>query len=159
MLENTLPELFRSAVDAFPATTKRQHVTAPIEISDVRFTPFLGMKTLLIRANAANEGRVYSPIILFKRASFSTEGFSFTAHDDNKEYHLAPHDHDVLVRCDCNDFYWRFNYYNHLETSLHGKVRKEYKGSGVPANPLEMPGLCKHLMKLMEELKEMGAVL
>jgi hypothetical protein len=114
------------------------------------------MKTLLVRATATNEGRVYAPVILFKRVSFANEGFSFVAHDDEKQYHVSPREYDVLVRCDCNDFHWRFNYYNHLESSLQGAVRKEYKGSGVPANPLEMPGMCKHLMKMMEELKTAG---
>lgn len=158
MLENTLPELYQSAVDAFPRTTKRQHATDPIEIDGVRYTPFLGMKTLLIRANATNEDRQYSPIILLKRVVFANEGFSFVAHDDEKTYHIRPKDYDVLVRCNCQDFYQRFNYYNHLETSLHGKVRKEYENfDGTHrANPKELPGLCKHLMKFMSELDEAG---
>jgi hypothetical protein len=156
MLENTLPDLYRSAVDAFPHTRRRQHVTGPVEISDIRYTPFLGMQTLLVRAAATNEGREYSPVILFKRVSFTTEGVEFTAHDDNKVYHIAPQNYHVLVRCNCPDFFWRFNYYDHLEQSLHGKVRKEYSGSGAPANPLELPGMCKHLMKLQEVLRELG---
>lgn len=161
MLENTLPELYQSAVDAFPGTTKRQHVTDPIEISGIRLTPFLGMKTLLVRATATNEGRQYSPVILCKRVTYANEGFSFVASDDEKTYHIVPQNHNVLVRCNCNDFHWRFNYYNNEEQSLHGRVRAEYENfDGTHrANPKEFPGMCKHLMKMVEVLREMGAVI
>lgn len=157
--EASLPDLFDSAVRAFPRTTKRQHAVDPIIIEELRWTPFVGMKTLFIKAEARNETRHYSPIVLFKNVNYDGEGVRITA-SDGLEYHF---DHlplegtDVLVRCNCPDFHWRFNYYNHLEGSLYGRKRSPYEShGGPPANPLELPGLCKHLMKTMTALRDAG---
>ena len=62
---------------------------------------------------------------------------------------------DVHVRCTCADFMYRFNYYDHIDKSLFGRKRKKYEGKGLwEANPLELPGACKHLMKVSHVLSE-----
>lgn len=162
-LESSLDDLYQSAVDAFPNTTKRQHATDPIRITSFAWTPFLGMKTLFLRVRAQNEDRVYKPIILFRDVNYDDDDVYFTAADDGKEYHcgrLSAGNTDVLVRCECQDFYWRFNYYDYIDRSLYSRKRTPYEATTDrgPVNPMEMPGICKHLMKTMEVVRGMGFI-
>lgn len=158
LIETSLQDLYDSAVEAFPNTTLRQHATHPVVIKNLTWIPFLAMKTLFLKAIAQNETREYNPIILFKDVRYDRPGVWITA-SDGKEYRfeqLDPARNDVLVRCNCKDFQWRFNFYNHLDRSLYGRKRAKYesKGIGPPANPMNLPGQCKHLMKMVKVLDE-----
>jgi len=161
-LESSLEELYHSAVKAFPNTRKRQHATHPVVIDHITWMPFVGMKTLLVRGRAKNEGKEYNTLVLFKGVAYhesATSGIISLTASDEKEYYLeqlSTEDTDVLVRCNCPDFYWRFNYFNHVDKSLHGKKRAKYEALYDPgsANPQELPGTCKHLMKFMQVLGE-----
>lgn len=139
-MESSVKELYDSAVLAFPNTKMRQHAVDPIEISNISTTPFIGMKTLFVKALARNEDRQYKPMFLFKNVDYEN-GPSLT-------------ENDVLVRCDCLDHRWRFAYFNHVNKSLYGKLPKKYESNGgPPANPQQLPGLCKHLMATASYLK------
>lgn len=158
LAESSLADLYASAVLAFPKTTKRQHATGPIVIEDLRMTPFLGMKTLFVRAEAVNGDRRYAPVVLLRGVNYGGAGAKIRASDD-MEYEfdrLSLGESDVNVRCNCADFLWRFNYYDYQDRSLYGNKRKKYESKGgPPANPLQLPGMCKHLMRLMETLQQM----
>jgi hypothetical protein len=161
--ESSLGHLFQSAVNAFPHTTMRQHATGPIQIDEIRNTPFLGMRTLLFRCRATNENRVYHPVILFRNVNFNGNGTSIVASDNHQTYNFDPlsEQHtDARVRCQCGDHFWRAQYANWLDISLYGTNRKPYESLGVgpPANPTDAPMLCKHLMKFMEELRNSGII-
>lgn len=157
--ESSISDLYDSAVRAFPGTRKRQHAVDPVIIEELRWTPFLGVKTLFIRAEARNETRHYTPIILFKNVNYDGDEVKIVA-SDGLEYSfdkLSRDGNDVLLRCNCQDFNWRFNYYNHLDRSLYGRTRSEYVShGGTPANPQELPGMCKHLMKTVMALRDAG---
>jgi hypothetical protein len=166
-LESSINHLYQSAVDAFPHTTMRQHVVHTINIGEIRLTPFLGMKTLLVRSAAFNEenGHHYNPIILFKRANFNPQNnaVQFLAADNEQPYQvqkLSLNGTHVLLRCECKDFFWRFNYYDWIDKSLWGPKRKPYEAKLRPgtANPMEMPGMCKHLMALAKGLREVKLI-
>lgn len=159
LLESSLIDLHQSAVEAFPRTRMRQYATHPIVITNLRWTPFLGMKTLFVKGLAQHEGREYNPIIVLKKVNYKGGEITITA-SDGQEYSfdkLSLEQTDVVVRCNCPDFYWRFNYYNHKDKSLYGSKRGPYESQGgAPANPRELPGMCKHLMKTVTVLKEAG---
>ena len=161
--ESSLNDLYQSAVEAFPRTTKRQHATQPIKIVELTWVPYRGVKTLFVKAMARNEDRVFNPIIVFKKVHYLESG-SITLKDKNGQQYfieqLSLQNNDVLVRCQCKDFRWRFNYYDHIDRSLYGSKAAKYEAKGVrpPANPMEMPGMCKHCMKMMEVLREAGIV-
>lgn len=162
LFESSLEDLYRSAIAAFPNTTKRQHSTDPIIITELRWTPFVGTKTLFTKglAQSGESGKEYNPIIVFKKVNYNEDVVQITA-SDGGEYSFAPlsnENTDVLVRCNCPDFSWRFNYYNSLDKSLQGRKRRKYEGvsNRPPANPSELPGMCKHLMKMAKVLKEAG---
>jgi hypothetical protein len=167
-VESSLAELYQSAVDAFPRTRFRQHSVDPVEIVSLGWTPFVGMRTLFLKGVAQNFDSTpfseYTPIIMFKGVVYHEQlaprRIRFMA-DDGKEYiveRFSLAGEDVQVRCNCPDFSWRFNYYNHLDKSLYGRKRTKYEGTTVPANPKEMPGMCKHLMKMSQALVDVGLI-
>lgn len=156
--ESTLPDLYQSTLSAFPNTTKRQHITNTIKITNINWVPFLGLKTLFVKGLAQNEGKEYNPIIVFKKVVYNENEQTSLIASNGKKYNLKQlsfDENEVLLRCNCPDFYWRFNFYNSEDKSLHGRKRAKYEGQGSwKANPLEYPGMCKHIMKLIKTLTE-----
>jgi hypothetical protein len=164
--ETSLNQLYDSTVDAFPRARKRQNAIHEIDIRSVSWTPYKGVRTLFAKGFARNEfnGMEYNPIILFKRVNYhdSSSGrnvVEITANNGLSYYfEKISHNNDVLVRCNCKDFYWRFNYEDKRDQSLWGRVRAKYEAKFNPgaSNPLEMPGMCKHLIKLAQSLSQAG---
>lgn len=157
--ESTFEELYASTVRAFPNTRMRQHAVDPIVIESLRWTPFVGVKTLFVKAEARNEDRRYSPVVLIKGIEYGTDGIEITGSDGLRYKLKKPslENSEILVRCQCADFNWRFNFYDHLDASLYGSKRKKYESKGgPPANPKQMPGLCKHLIKTVMALQDSG---
>jgi hypothetical protein len=162
-MESSAEQLYQSAVKAFPNTTMRQHATHPVVIRELRWTPFVGVKTLFIKGLAQNEEREYTPCVLFKGVNYNGDDVKIIA-SDGLRYDfekLSLENTDVLLRCNCPDFRYRFSWYNHLDKSLYGSTPKKYhsKGIGHPANPMQLEGMCKHLMKTIKVLKEAGIFL
>lgn len=164
--ESNLQDLYVSTVQSFPATTKRQYSTDLIRIVELNWTPFLGVKTLFIKgiANSEESGKQYSPMVLFKGVNYHNskdhqDWIEIVANDGrNYVFEKLNAENNVLVRCDCKDFRWRFNYTDHTNASLYGRVRKKYEAKANPgsSNPLELPGMCKHLIKLVKTLDKAG---
>jgi hypothetical protein len=158
-LESSAEELYQSSVKAFPNTTMRQHATQPIVIKELRWTPFVGVNTLFIKSIAQNENREYSPCILCKGVDYKGNQVKITA-NDGRQYNfnkLSLENTDILVRCNCGDFFWRGNYADHLDGSLYGRKRRKYESNGgPPANPTNAPMICKHLMKMIKVVNEAG---
>lgn len=155
--EASLNKLYDQAVQAFPQTTKRQYATQPVLIEKINWTPYLGMNTLFVKAEARNADRHYNPMILFKGMTYGTGDVDIMANNGQKVSFdkISPESTDALVRCNCDDFKWRFNYYNHLDKTLYGRKRAKYEAKYNPgsANPTKSPGMCKHIMKMMEVLE------
>lgn len=164
--ESNLYVLYKSTVQAFPKTTKRQHAIDEIKIIDVNWTPFKGVRTLFVKGMAKNEinGRDYKPMILFKNVSYhdsksNQNGTNIVASDGRKIFFEKLNGtNEVNLRCDCGDFKWRWNFEDYRDRSLYGRVRKKYEAKERPgsSNILEMPGMCKHLIKLVRTLNDSG---
>lgn len=164
--ESSLVQLYQSAVNAFPRTAYRQHATQPIRLTEIQWMPFKGMKTLFIKGSVQNENREYSTIVLFKNVRYDVPLNDSSVKIIASDYlpyvfeKLREDVTDVLVRCSCPDFRWRFNWWNAYDKSLYGrKVAPYHKVHGStrpPANPLELPGMCKHLTKTVEALDHAG---
>jgi len=164
-IESSLDDLFRSTVSAYPKTQRRQYATDTINIANIVLRPFLGMRTLFVKALAQNEGREYSPIIVFKNVQYHQNQdpnlIKITENGNEYFFESLSMDTDVILRCNCQDFYWRFNYYDHVDNSLYGRKRAEYEALIRPgtANPQEMPGMCKHLIKLTDAMRDNNIII
>lgn len=160
-LESSLLDLYKGSIKAFPKTTKRQNSTDTVKIEHLQWIPFEGIGTLFIKSIANNEGRKNESIMLFKNVKYRSslqKGTIPINTSNGKIIHIdriSESKNDVLVRCTCNDFFWRFNYYNSTDKSLFGRKRRKYEGQNLwEANPMKLPGLCKHLMKMAKILRE-----
>ena len=166
IVETSIKNLYKSTVGAFPNTSKRQNATDSIVIEQLQWIPFKGVKTLFIKGLARSESKKYECIMLFKNINYKeSEGkkiikIKTSSGFDQFVEQVDPDKNDVLVRCNCSDFYWRGNYANHLDKSLFGRKRAKYESKGFPpANPSASPMICKHLIKLTKVLKEANFLL
>jgi len=165
--ESTITKLYQNSVLAFPQTQMRQHATNPIKIVHLEWIPYVGMKTLYVKGIAHNEERTYNPVIVIKGVKYQEEKSKTNVpliDNMGKKYlveQMSFHKNDVLVRCNCGDHFWRFRHYNKLDKSLQGPDRKKYEAKHNPgsANPMQLPGMCKHLMKLAKVLDESGIII
>jgi hypothetical protein len=161
-IESSIIDLYDNSVEAFPKTTKRQYAIDPIKIVKFDWIPFVGVKTLFIKSYAKNESKEYNSIILIKNINYSenlkSNFFELNASNGKKYFleKISINENDVLLRCNCPDFKWRFKHFNKLDKSLFGKDGKKYEAILRPgtANPKELSGMCKHLMKMVKVLKE-----
>lgn len=160
--ESTYQDLETGVQRGFPDTRKRQKATGPVSITQLSYLPYVGDGVLRVESIAMSGGNKYQPIIQFRGVEFQQEDLPTNATvkaADNNEYHIQPiplAGSNVKVHCNCLDFYWRFSPYNAGDESLVGKPRPPYNAQGnrPPANPSETPGVCKHLIKLVEKLKQ-----
>ena len=70
-------------------------------------------------------------------------------------------DDKVKVSCECRDFFFTWNYYNHNRAdALLGKVALYRRKTDTypERNPGKVPGLCKHLVKLFDQIEKGGAL-
>lgn len=162
--ESSLSDLYKSTVSSFPNTTKRQYSIDPIKIVNLRWVPYLGLNTLYVKGLAQNteSSKEYTPLILFKGIKYSNQkgrNYVEIIVNSGKKYILEKiKNNEVLVRCNCKDFFWRGNYANYLDHSLYGRKRTPYESLGMrpPVNPNNSPVLCKHIIKLHKVLDQSG---
>lgn len=165
-LEASLEDLYQGAEKAFPKTLKRQHATNTVVVESLYWVPFQGVRTLFVKAMVKNEGRKHESIILFKGVKYKEKeergAVPLLTSIGKKVFveQISATEDDVLVRCSCKDFYWRFLHFNKLEGALYGRDRSEYEALHSPgsSNPKEFPGLCKHLIKMTKVLKESNLI-
>ena len=156
--ESSFGNLYDSILKAFPKTRFRQHAVQPIVIEHMGWLPFIGLKTLFVKGEIRNETRHYNTLILFKNVDYNGKQVKITANDGLQyEFNKLSLEHSqILVRCQCDDFRYRFSYYNSLDKSLYGNKFKKYESKGMrsPANPLELPGICKHIIRTFDALRD-----
>lgn len=164
LLEITLNKLQRSVVNTFPDTKRRQHDTETVGISKLRYIPYEGSHQLKIESVAISGSKRYDCSMIFDDVYFeatdSAQTITFFGNDE-RDYHVHPIDptvNDVKVRCTCMDFYYRFAQTNYQNNGLDGDPPPQYikRTDREPVNPENAPGLCKHLIKMREQLEIVG---
>lgn len=163
LYEAALKDLERNIIRGFPRTKKRQYATDTVRIVQLNIVPYVPSKGLLFKAVANNEGNTYAPEIFFDEVTFENEdtpnNVTFTA-TDGEQYHIEPirfTNNNARVRCNCLDFHYRFAQYNAHAGDLYGKPPPPYHRRTTtypPVNPMKLPGICKHLLKLSKMLEE-----
>lgn len=168
LIEATTDELQRSAVAAFPATTKRQHSADTINVANITYDASIRerkTKSLKIKGLAVNNGKKYDMVIQFDKVVYeptdTPNNVTFLS-IDGQDYHIVPistSTHNAKVSCTCLDFHHRFALWNFNDKSLYGRRPRMYRRKTTtrpPANPTHSPGLCKHLMKFVTVLQRTG---
>ena len=147
-------------------TKKRQLATAPVTIQSSQMVPSTPSNVLEIKSIAVSNGDRYNVTVQFEGVTFEDEdtqqNVTFTG-ADGEEYHIKYIElkrKNVKVRCDCLDFYHRFAAHNTRDKSLYGTPPPPYtpKTDRASDNPRQVPGVCKHIIKTVESLKQSGLV-
>lgn len=169
--ESTYVDLERNIIRGFPEAEKRQFATDPVHTSQLEIVPYRKSGQLLTKAVMNSDGKAYDTHILFTEADFPQDEEEEQEGDvirfrgaDGNEYtvHAIPLPRvNVKVRCNCLDFYYRFSTWNHNDGSLFGKKPPSYTRktkTHPPVNPMQVPGMCKHIISMMEAINEAGLV-
>ena len=167
MERSTLPQLTDNITRAFPATRRRQHIVHEVQITAMSMTPFVGMKMLHVKAVTMSRGNRYECSLQLNGVNYApADDNSITIMgSDNKEYTLEPvtlNDHNAKVRCTCLDFFHRFAQNNNRDQSLVGRAPRPYQRVTTDrpsVNPTRVPGLCKHLLRVVERLESDGVII
>lgn len=161
-IETSLEQLYDNTVKAFPNTGRRQNSIDEVKIEGLTWVPFRGVGTLFVKGLARRDESKNEPIMLFKGVKYHDEkepGLVEVRASNGETVFLEPLSFkttDVMVRCSCKDFHWRMTHFNKVDKSLFGRDRKKYEALVRPgtSNPMELAGLCKHLIKMSRVLSE-----
>lgn len=161
--ESTISDLDRNTKTFIPVAgpQARQNAVGQVIVTKIELTPARQSQALNIKGIVTSNGSQYEPSIMFKEVIFEdsdqADNTTFKA-IDNQEYHIIPIDlmkHNAKVRCNCLDFYYRFASSNSKNDSLIGPPPPPYvkKTNRPPVNPQQVPALCKHLLRLIQQLR------
>jgi hypothetical protein len=164
---STIPQLDMKARQAFPHTKKRHNdVGSVIPQPDMTMTPNVPKNELTIdsRTRSSNTGDMHIQRVILYKVNFVQPGQGTQL--PNSEAAIEPvqlNSETSRVACDCMDFRFRFANNNAKDNSLAGNPPPAYHrvpGSNrPPANPSNLPGMCKHLMAVVQNLKRQKIVI
>lgn len=169
LFEDNLAQLATNIERGFPRTRARQHRTNMVNVIKTEFFPYPQQFALLVKAVVRGEERNYNSRMLFRDVEYldadSDLVVSFKA-TNGQDYHIVPvfRDlHGVELSCTCMDYAWRFWMQNYQKDTQFGQGPGPYRRKTPPppegrpyANPMEVTGMCKHLIKLSDELQKTG---
>ncbi len=158
-------QLHQNIQRGFPKTKKRQHVTHEVNVNNIHFKIDTNQKILSINANTSTSGtgNKHTPMLALKDVNFqapqSGQNVEIQGADGQKQS-ITPvklNINNVMVACDCEDYIKRFAPYN-VQNNCHlGQPPAPYtrKTTTYPeVNPKHLPGMCKHIIKIVEVLKQ-----
>lgn len=159
----TYPQLHQNIVRGFPETRKRQHATGEVNVTNVQYVPTAG--GLQVKSASRSNGHNYAQVMIFSDVVHNPPegGATFTG-TDGAEHTITPiklPGSRVKVNCTCLDFHYRFAMWNFNDNALAGPKPPLYQRKTTnrpPANPMQVPGICKHLIKLTDTLKQNGLI-
>ena len=168
MVENSLAGLYNNTVQNFD--TDRQLGAGRVQIIDKIFIASPNQGIVMVKAKSRSSAKQYDTRMSFEGIEFQQgedgEGGNTTViqSQDGQEYVIVPAEYnnsEVRVSCSCLDFYYRFAVWNSKDSSLLGNPPPPYVNKtdgGEPRNPNQVPGLCKHLMALSDDLRQQRVV-
>jgi hypothetical protein len=170
LFEDNLTQLRTNIQRGFPNTRARQHRVGMVNVISTQFIAYPQQFSFLVEAKVRGEdGITYDSNMLFKDVEFqeadSPNVVTFKA-NNGEEYHIIPvvrNLHGVELNCTCLDYMWRFWQQNYQKDVQFGKGPNPYirktppPPEGYPyANPEQVTGMCKHLIKLSDNLQQKG---
>lgn len=168
LFERTLSSLVSSTSASFGAS--RQRDANKVQIKNVTYIPATHQEILQVQSETySTSEKVYKTTIQLHGIQYIDEetynelqeagevAQEIKGSDGGTYYIYYDGSENVYVKvsCNCNDFKWRFAYYNSKDGSLLGTAPPPYIGrtNRGAANPQETPGVCKHIIRLKKELE------
>jgi hypothetical protein len=140
---------------------ERKERSNKVQIDNIIYVPLVQNRGLKIGANtSSNNGHDYWTTLVFSNIVYVKEkeptDFVFKA-NDNKEYIIerVPRNTQVKVSCSCLDFHYRFAVWDDQHRALDGNPPPPYTRTSnrPPVNPFKTPGLCKHIIAIVDKLQ------
>lgn len=154
LTESTLQQLKQKTDTHF---SSRDDSSAKVRITNKTFHK-MGNNQLLVKAQCNGETSNYNPQIMFDGVEFTDAGNQEAIALPGGIHVLPIGDVQVKVSCTCLDFHWTFAWYNAADGSLIGTPPKPYKHYTGERNPSKTPGMCKHIIRLQDDLNAEGLV-
>lgn len=161
---STIPQLDMKARSAFPTTKKRQNDVGSVNVlPQATYIPNTqdGELTINTRTSSSRSGNIHVQRIILYKVQFANPGEGNAVQLPDTEAAVQPIKltaDTARVACDCMDFRFRFANNNNKDDSLAGNAPPAYQrvpGSNrPPANPTNLPGMCKHIMAAVRDLKQ-----
>jgi hypothetical protein len=131
-----------------------------VQLSNVQYIPAVADGILTVKAKSRGKDTTYDTSIQFEKVRYvkPETAYAVPIPFGEEQLYVMPLQNMgnlVKVHCTCMDFYWRFAMYNNRDNSLDGKPPAPYvkKTDRAPQNPDQVPGNCKHLQKLADQLR------
>lgn len=166
----TYDDLYNNITTEFPDTTKREKATNEVNVSTVKLIPVRTTAeggALQVVASTRSNSHEYKQNMLFSDMEYeqedTPENITFQA-TDGQEYHVKPillTGNRIRVNCNCMDFYYRFAQWNYNNGTLMGRKPPIYRrktDTRPPVNPGQVDGMCKHLIKVCDRLRQQGLI-
>lgn len=162
--ETPLSTLNQNTMGFQPPSSRRQNVVAPIQVRSLQLIPMRGQRDngdLKVEAKVQSGQHQYDSTIMFHGVIFEDQdrpdNVSFVG-PDKQEVHMVPiqlNRNNAEVRCTCLDFYFTFSKWNQNDKSLYGSPPQPYqpKTDRLERNQQHKSGMCKHLLKVVQELR------
>ena len=138
---------------------RRIDASKDVHVLEVKYD-LLPPNSLVAKGTIGGLTDTYQTIIKFLEVSLKGRTPVTTLQGLKKISRINPRNNDVEVFCECTFFKWAFNTPNYQVDALFDpakNLRKEQPiGSlrGHSPNPIQIPGLCKHLIALVDYLKQ-----
>lgn len=156
--------MYKSTVDNFPNTTKRHNVVDEVPEPQMKIEFNEGAKTVQVNAEVSGSKGPYLTKIRFhgvefidpKEANLTSFVKKYNKNGQNITYALEKintHSSQVKVSCSCPDYHNRFSSPNNNFGANLGSVTSNHNTRD---NPKNVPGLCKHIIKVFEACYERG---
>lgn len=161
--ETSYNQLRQNIQVGFPETRKRQHATGEVNVGNIQFVPIAN--GLQVNAQSRSNGHDYTQQMIFSDVETAPEGAPDTASyvgTDGTTRTIQPiplATAQAKVNCNCLDFHYRFAKLNYSNDALVGNPPPLYQRktqTRPPANPARVPGICKHIIRLVDNLKQQG---
>lgn len=162
LLELTYNTLVRYTKQAFD--DGREKRSSEVKVSNTIFVPMIDNNSLEISSETRTNDGTYKSKVIFNGVFYRDEESPTTATVmgvDGEEYifeRINKNRTKVKVMCNCLDFYYRFAVFNKTKDALAGDPPPAYvkKTDRPPVNPAKSAGLCKHIIRLVDELDSSG---
>ncbi len=164
----TIPQLQQSIQRGFPDTKKRQHATNEVNTAAYQYLPVPRNDLLRVVSNTRSDnGNQYNQIIELRGVHYDVvqNDTHIPIKRGANTYYVRPVELNITnvgVSCTCPDYIMRFAHTNianncHIGPPPPNYVRKTTDRP--PVNPMHVPGMCKHLLSVVDELEGRGLLL